>query len=207
MLHEIVQQLKPNKNQMVSTREKKTKGTKTSPWIPKVALRPSGVFLFVFFLCDGVLTRETALATFSFCSSFSCLFDFPDGLIPLGPFAAVSFSVTCWVPSRFIGRRTGTVCCQNRAWHNLQKMFGPCLYPGLGLKGFPLGFPLRTAAPWRDLSWLRAFKLIVPYCSAPQKRSTFSNLASKPCTLSFFNWILKKSLKSRRASPFPLILK
>ena len=38
-------------------------------------------------------------------------------------------------------------------------------------------------------------------------RSTSSHLVSKPCALSFFNWTLSRSLKSRRASPVPPILK
>ena len=39
------------------------------------------------------------------------------------------------------------------------------------------------------------------------ERSTSSNLVSKPCTLTFFNCPLGRSLKSSRAWPVPLIVK
>ena len=58
---------------------------------------------------------------------------------------------------------------------------------------------------WR-VSWTQ-FPICLPREPFVMERSTSSHLVSKPCTLSFFKWSLRRSLKSRRASPVALILK
>ena len=57
--------------------------------------------------------------------------------------------------------------------------------------------------------WWSCFLYITQYIiigNVGMETSTSHHLVSKPCTLSFFNWALNGSLKSRSASPVPLIL-